>query len=126
MDVQSQTKGCTRLLMSVIELAVIDACLPPVRRNNSFKKKVNVPQGKSLDAVMFLLDGAKNYVEMVGMDGDRFKDELIKQMSSDVPGYFTNTIKAEQRRNFRFNYRWFQQNPAGGKFLTEEGEDEIS
>ena len=112
--------------MSVIELAILDACLPPVRRNNSFKKKVNVPQGKSLDAVMFLLAGAKNYVEMVGMDGDRFKDELIKQMSSDVPGYFTNTIKGEQRRNFRFNLRWFQQNPAGGKFLTEEGEDEIS
>jgi hypothetical protein len=126
MDVQSQTKGCTRLLMSVIEIAVIDACLPPVRRNNAHKKKVNVPQGKSLDAVMFLLAGAKNYVEMVGMDGDRFKDELIKQMSSDVPGYFTNTIKGEQRRNFRFNYRWFQQNPAGGKFLTEEGEDEVS
>ena len=50
----------------------------------------------------------------------------ILQMSSDVPGYFTNTIKGEQRRNFRFNLWWFRENPAGGKFLTEEGEDETS
>ena len=126
MDVQSQTVGCTRLFCKVIEIAVLDACLPPVRRNKAYKKKVNVPQGKSLDAVMFLMDGARNYVEMIGMDGERFKTELNKQMWSEETGYFTNTIKAEQRRNFRFNYRWFLENPAGRKFLSEEGDDETS
>ena len=75
--------------------------------------------------MMFLMDGAQHYVEMIGMDGERFKKQLIKAMWDESPNYFTNTITAEQRRSFRFNLYFWQNNPARRRFLPED-DDEIS
>ena len=125
MDEQAQTVSCTQLLANVVTLAVIDACLKPVKRKDSSRHKVPVSQDQAMDAIMFLMEGAKNYVEMIGMEGDRFKKQLIKAMYDDSQNYFTHHITTEQRRNFRFNLYFWQNNPARRRFLPED-DDEIS
>jgi len=125
MDEQAQTVSCTQLLANVVTLAVIDACLKPVKRKDSSRHKVPVAQDKAMDAMMFLMEGAKNYVEMIGMEGERFKKQLIKAMYDDSQNYFTHHITTEQRRNFRFNLYFWQNNPARRRFLPED-DDEIS
>jgi hypothetical protein len=125
MDEQAQTVSCTQLLANVVTLAVIDACLKPVKRKDSSRHKVPVSQDKAMDAMMFLMEGAKNYVEMIGMEGERFKKQLIKAMYDDSQNYFTHHITTEQRRNFRFNLYFWQNNPARRRFLPED-DDEIS
>jgi hypothetical protein len=84
-----------------------------------------VPDNQAMDAIMFLMEGAKNYVEMIGMEGDRFKKQLIKAMYDDTQNYFTHHITTEQRRNFRFNLYFWQNNPARRRFLPED-DDETS
>ena len=125
MDEQAQTVSCTHLLANVVTLAVIDACLKPVKRKDSSRHKVPVSQDKAIDAMMFLMEGAKNYVEMIGMEGERFKKQLIKAMYDDSQNYFTHHITTEQRRNFRFNLYFWQNNPARRRFLPED-DDETS
>ena len=125
MDEQAQTVSCTQLLANVVTLAVIDACLKPVKRKDSLRHKVSVSQDKAMDAMMFLMEGAKNYVEMIGMEGERFKKQLIKAMYDDSQNYFTHHITTEQRRNFRFNLYFWQNNPARRRFLPED-DDETS
>ena len=125
MDEQAQTVSCTQLLANVVTLAVIDACLKPVKRKDSSRHKVPVSQDQAMDAIMFLMEGAKNYVEMIGMEGDRFKKQLIKAMYDDSQNYFTHHITTEQRRNFRFNLYFWQNNPARRRILPEE-DDETS
>lgn len=125
MDEQAQTVSCTQLLANVVTLAVIDACLKPVKRKDSSRHKVPVSQDKAIDAMMFLMEGAKNYVEMIGMEGERFKKQLIKAMYDDSQNYFTHHITTEQRRNFRFNLYFWQNNPARRRFLPED-DDETS
>ena len=125
MDEQAQTVSCTQLLANVVTLAVIDACLKPVKRKDSSRHKVPVSQDKAIDAIMFLMEGAKNYVEMIGMEGERFKKQLIKAMYDDSQNYFTHHITTEQRRNFRFNLYFWQNNPARRRFLPED-DDETS
>ena len=122
MDEEAQTIACTQLLANVVTLAVLDACLNPVKRKDSLRHKVFVSQDQAMDAMMFLMDGAKNYVEMIGMEGERFKKQLIKAMYDDTDNYFTKQITAEQRRNFRFNLYFWQNNPARRRFLPEEEE----
>jgi len=122
MDEEAQTVACTQLLANVVSLAVLDACLKPVKRNDSARHKVSVAQDKAMDAMMFLMEGAKNYVEMIGMEGERFKKQLIKAMYDDSQNYFTHHITTEQRRNFRFNLYFWQNNPARRRFLPEEEE----
>ena len=125
MDEQAQTVSCTQLLANVVTLAVIDACLKPVKRKDSSRHKVPVSQDKAIDAMMFLMEGAQNYVEMIGMEGERFKKQLIKAMYDDSQNYFTHHITTEQRRNFRFNLYFWQNNPARRRFLPED-DDETS
>ena len=125
MDEEAQTVACTQLLANVVSLAVLDACLKPVKRKDSARHKVPVAQDKAMDAMMFLMEGAQHYVEMIGMDGDRFKKQLIKAMYDDTDNYFTKHITAEQRRNFRFNLYFWQNNPARRRFLPED-DDETS
>jgi len=122
MDEEAQTIACTQLLANVVTLAVLDACLKPVKRNDSARHKVPVSQDKAMDAMMFLMEGAKNYVEIIGMDGDRFKKQLIKAMYDNTQNYFTHHITSEQRRNFRFNLYFWQNNPARRRFLPEDEE----
>ena len=123
MDEEAQTVACTRLLANVVTLAVIDACLKPVKRNDPARHKVSVSQDKALDAINFLMDGAQHYVETLGMDGARFKKQLIKSMYDDSKNYFTQHIDAEQRRNFRFNLYFWQNNPARRRFLPEDDDE---
>ena len=125
MDEEAQTIACTQLLANVVSLAVLDACLKPIKRKGPERHKVDVSQEKAIDAMMFLMEGAKNYIEMIGMEGDRFKKQLIKAMYDDSQNYFTHHITTEQRRNFRFNLYFWQNNPARRRFLPED-DDETS
>ena len=123
MDENAQTVACTQLLANVVSLAVLDACLKPVKRKGPERHKVDIAQDKSIDAMMFLMDGAQHYVETLGMDGARFKKQLIKSMYDDSKNYFTQHIDAEQRRNFRFNLYFWQNNPARRRFLPEDDDE---
>ena len=123
MDDEQQTIACKQLLANVVSLAVIDACLRPVKRKGPERHKVDVSQDRALDAISFLMDGAQHYIEMLGMDGERFKKQLIKSMYDDSKNYFTQHIDAEQRRNFRFNLYFWQNNPARRRFLPEDDDE---
>jgi hypothetical protein len=123
MDEAAQTVACTQLLANVVSLAVLDACLKPVKRKSPERHKVDVSQDKAIDAMMFLMEGAQHFVELLGMEGDRFKKQLLKSMYDNSQTYFTNTITAEQRRNFRFNLYFWQNNPARRRFLPEDDDE---
>jgi hypothetical protein len=123
MDEEAQTVACTQLLANVVSLAVLDACLKPVKRKSPERHKVDVSQDKAIDAMMFLMEGAQHFVELLGMEGDRFKKQLLKSMYDNSQTYFTNTITAEQRRNFRFNLYFWQNNPARRRFLPEDDDE---
>jgi hypothetical protein len=123
MDEEAQTVACTQLLANVVSLAVLDACLKPVKRKGPERHKVEVAQDKAIDAMMFLMEGAQHFVELLGMEGDRFKKQLLKSMYDNSQTYFTNTITAEQRRNFRFNLYFWQNNPARRRFLPEDDDE---
>jgi len=120
MDEQFQSLACMQLLMNVVSLAVIDACLKPIKRKDSSRHKVFVAQDKAIDAIMFLMEDAKHYVEMAGMEGSRFKKELIKTARKDSTNDITKHLTDEQRRNFRFNHEYWIKNPARRRFLPEE------
>ena len=125
MDENFQTIACTQLLANVVSLAVIDACLKPIKRKDSSRHKVFMSQDKAIDAIMFLMEDAEHYVEMAGMEGSRFKKELIKTTRKDSTNNITKHLTDEQRRNFRFNLDYWTNNPARRRFLPED-DDEIS
>lgn len=122
MDEEAQTIACTQLLANVVTLAVLDACLKPVKRKDSSRHKVFVSQDKAIDAIMFLMESAEHFVELIGMEGSRFKKELIKTTRKDSTNDITKHLTDEQRRNFRFNLYFWQNNPARRRFLPEEEE----
>jgi hypothetical protein len=117
----TQMLACKRLLSAVVTLAIFDACQPPHRSKAKAGMKYSSSR-LSLDAMRFLMgDGVKRYVEQLDMDGDRFKDQLIKQMWDDSErGYLTEKISGQQRRNFRFNLHSFQNIPKAGQPMSDE------
>lgn len=125
MDEEFQTIACKQLFANIITLAVLDACSKPVKRKKDNGVKINVASDRSMDAITFLMDNAQYYVEILNMDGVRFKKQLVKAMWDESENYFTKHITADQRRNFRFNLHQWQNNPIRRKYLKED-EDEIS
>ena len=125
MDEEAQTVACTQLIANVVSLAVIDACLKPVKRKDSSRHKVFVSQDKAIDAIMFLMESAEHFVELIGMEGSRFKKELIKTTRKDSTNNITKHLTDEQRRNFRFNHEYWINNPARRQFLPKD-DDETS
>ena len=127
MEDPNQTASCKRLLSAVVTLSIIDACLPPHRSKGKAGMKYTSSR-TALDAMRFLMgDGAKGYIEHLGMDSGRFKDQLIKQMWDDSErGYLTEKISGQQRRNFRFNLHSFQNIPKAGQPMSDEEIDKIS
>lgn len=120
----TQMLACKRLLSAVVTLAIFDACQAPHRSKAKAGMKYSSSR-LSLDAMRFLMgDGVKRYVEQLDMDGDRFKDQLIKQMWDDSNrGYLTEKISAQQRKNFRFNHHSFQNIPQAGKPISDDEMD---
>jgi hypothetical protein len=125
MDEEAQTVACTQLIANVVSLAVIDACLKPIKRKDSSRRKVFVAQDKAIDAIMFLMERAEHFVELIGMEGLRFKKELIKTTRKNSTTNITKHLTDEQRRNFRFNHEYWINNPARRQFLPKD-DDETS
>jgi hypothetical protein len=121
MNEQHQTAACTRLLASVVTLAISDACQPP-RRTKTSSGLTWASGRSSLDAMRFLMgDGVKHYLELLGMDGNRFKEQILKQMWDDSErGLFTKKISDAQRRNFRFNHHSFNRIPAASLPINDD------
>lgn len=124
LDEDAQTTACIRLLASVVTLAITDACQKPYR----VKTRSGLTYGAtriSLDAMRFLMgDGVKSYIENLGMDGDRFKEQLLRQMWDESDrGYLTEKITAAQRKNFRFNHHSFSNIPAAGQPINDDEMD---
>jgi hypothetical protein len=121
MEDPNQLAACKRLLSAVVTLSIIDACLPPHRSKGKAGMRYTSSR-TALDAMRFLMgDGVKGYIEHLGMDSGRFKDQLIKQMWDDSErGYLTEKISGQQRRNFRFNLHSFQNIPRAGQPMSDE------
>lgn len=131
--VTTQTTACTQLLASVVGLAISDACTKPTRK--MFRRKdgppryVTEPTDAAIDALVFLMGNAEHVINVLGMDGDRFKQKLVDQMfergdASDEPNYFTSHIEEKKRYNFRHNYTWLLNNPQRRLTLNLEDDDE--
>lgn len=133
--VNAQTAACSKLLASVITLAITDACTKPVkkvyRREGKPPKRIVEPSDEAIDALVFIFESAGSFIEVLGMDGVRFKQKLVEQMFkqsgvSDKPDYFTSHIEEKKRYNFRYNYTWLLNNPQRRMFLNLEDEDEAN
>jgi hypothetical protein len=124
LDEDAQTAACIKLLASVVTLAITDACQKPCRVKNK-SGRTHASTRISLDAMRFLMgNGVKSYIENLGMDGDRFKEQLLKQMWDESDrGYLTEKITAIQRKNFRFNHYSFSNIPAAGQPINDDEMD---
>lgn len=112
-----------RILAAVVAQAVKDACVAPILRG-----KVAVrPMPDALTALGFLFDqtiaGLDAYAAWLDFDPDRFRQKVLdacfaSKVSSDLH------LSDDQRRNFRVNYKLFQEMPAELRAeLTAANED---
>lgn len=118
---EEQTKACRRLLWAVVEQAVRDACLTPLRGRPAR------PQEESLTAMRFFFDkagsGLAEYAVWLDVYPDVFKQKLLEFMHDDSS--FTKGEYSDiQRRNFRWNYRYWCQHNHEKHFYRKEREDQ--
>jgi hypothetical protein len=97
-----QTERCKKLLWSVIQLAVDDACKAP------YKTK---PMDDTITALRFLFgdlheSGLDNYLMWLDVDSKEFKRRMVNAMFSERHDKFTDF----ERRAFRANYNWYLRN----------------
>ena len=99
-----QTDRCKKLLWSVINLAVEDACRAP------YAKK---PSTESITAMRFLMGNGKeadldSWLMWLDVNGPVFRRRLLEAMYDEHTNKFQDTAK----RAFRFNYNWWRLNAA--------------
>ena len=97
-----QTDRCKKLLWSVINLAVEDACRAP------YAKK---PSTESITAMRFLVGNGKeadldSWLMWLDVNGSVFRRRLLEAMYDE----HTNKFQDMAKRAFRFNYNWWRQN----------------
>jgi hypothetical protein len=127
-DTVDQNASCRKLLASVVALAVKDACLPPIKvRSKENKMLRKVPSEAACSALHFLMGkSVLGYLEMLDMDSDRWRKELMSQMntSNTEANPFNSQITAFEKRCFGWNYWWVKANPDQRKALSDEDLDE--
>jgi hypothetical protein len=102
LDTEQQGKACRSLLASVVNLALLDACIEPHRDR---KKPINYD---AWTAMRFLFDedeyGLEQYALWLDFDPEQFRERVMKIMKDDsalrIGGFDT-----QQRRAFRYNFR---------------------
>jgi hypothetical protein len=97
-----QTERCKKLLWSVIQLAVDDACKAPYKTR---------PTDETITALRFLFgdlyeSGLDNYLMWLDVDSKEFKRRMVNAMFSERHDKFTDF----ERRAFRANYNWYLRN----------------
>jgi hypothetical protein len=101
---EEQALRCRRLLLAVVDQAVRDACLTPLRTQ---------PQQEALSAMRFLFDtevaGLAEYAPWLDFDPNVFRSNLQEKMRDSAP-YQAGGFAPTERRAFRFNYTYWQRN----------------
>jgi hypothetical protein len=97
-----QAQRCKKLLWSVIQLAVDDACKAP------YKTK---PQDDTITAMRFLIgdkieSGLDSFLLWLDVDAKEFRRRLVEAMFAERHDKFTDF----ERRAFRANYNWYLRN----------------
>jgi hypothetical protein len=97
-----QTERCKKLLWSVIQLAVDDACKAPYKTR---------PTDETITALRFLFgdlyeSGLDSYLMWLDVDSKEFKRRMVNAMYSERHDKFTDF----ERRAFRANYNWYLRN----------------
>lgn len=97
-----QTERCKKLLWSVIQLAVDDACKAPYKTR---------PQDDTITAMRFLIgdkieSGLDSYLIWLDVDAKEFRKRLVQSMFAERHDKFTDF----ERRAFRANYNWYLRN----------------
>jgi len=101
---QIQAERCKKLLWSVINLAVQDACLAPY---------ASKPSTDSITAMRFLVGnekeaGVDGYLMWLDVDGPEFRRRLVEAMFAERHDKFPDIA----RRAFRANFNWWRKNRA--------------
>ena len=89
-----------RLIAAVINQAVSDACLRPIKTKTGYK-----PRGDTTCALEDLFMGnLDSYLELTSVDPQRYKVCLVYFMFSKVKPNIKQNYNLRRRKNFRFNF----------------------
>lgn len=106
-DSGQQTRACRSLLATVVQLAVMDACVQPPKRRRDDKGVLSRITVDALTALRFLFDesvsGLNEYATWLDFDPGHFRRKLQETMYNNSP-LPVNGFDPNQRRNFRYNY----------------------
>jgi len=101
LNYKAQGTAYIRLISAVVALAVQDAQLAPRKIG-----KVRIPTDEAISAIYFLFQHSDNYLNLLDMDPEQFRDRLLKlmfDMNKKVVQF-----ESSKRRNFRYNYQWMR------------------
>jgi hypothetical protein len=92
-----QAKRNKHLFWTVIELAIADACVAPLKDS---------PSAKAKTAMRFITTNIDNYLIWLDVDAGNFRKRLIEAMYTEQ----TNKFSDMDKRAFRYNYKWWINN----------------
>lgn len=108
-DKADQTRACYRLLSAVVVTALRDACSAPPRERTGARRRLS---SDTFTAMRFLFDervsGLNEYLVWFDIDTGQYRMRLRQMMADDGP-FDRNGFRSLDRRNFRFNYRLWEQ-----------------
>jgi hypothetical protein len=122
-DKADQTRACYRLLSAVVITALRDACSTPPRERVGSRRRLNTD---AFTAMRFLFDervsGLNEYLIWFDIDAGQYRMRLRQMMFDDTP-FIRNGFDTLDRRNFRFNYRLWEQTK-DAQYDESEGESD--
>jgi hypothetical protein len=114
---ERQTLAGRRLLLAVVDQAIRDACLTPLRGSPAR------PQEEALTAMRFFFDttasGLAEYAAWLDMDPEVFKRKLLEKMRVNS-SFEKADYNEHERRSFRFNYTYWCQHHNEANFYRKE------
>lgn len=123
-DKNDQTRACYRLLSAVVITALRDGCSAPPREAKGVRKKIS---SEAFTAMRFLFDervsGLNEYLIWFDIDAGQYRMRLRQMMFDDTP-FTRNGFDTLDRRNFRFNYRLWEQTKDAQYDENSEGEND--
>lgn len=109
LDKAHQTRACYRLLSAVVITALRDACSTPPRERAGVRRRLGTD---AFTAMRFLFDervsGLNEYLMWFDIDTGQYRMRVRAMMADDGP-FTRNGFDSLDRRNFRFNYRLWEQ-----------------
>ncbi len=89
-----------RLIAAVINQAITDACLKPIKTKTGYKPRLDTVCALE-DILMGNLD---SYLACSNIDPTRYKTFLIRHMFSNIAPKTKLDYNLERRKNFRYNF----------------------